>query len=108
MKFIALKSQKSGEISHSASKDHILFLFIYLFLLFFFFLSATHKAYGSFQAWVQIGATAAGLSYSHSNKGSKLHLQPTPQLTAMLDPQPTERGHGSTRILIDASQIHFR
>ena len=31
-------------------------------------------------------ATAASLHHSHSNARSKLHLQPTPQLTAMLDP----------------------
>ena len=41
---------------------------------------------------------------SHSNEGSKLHLQPTPQLTAMSDPWPTEQG---THILRDISQIHF-
>ena len=28
----------------------------------------------------------------HSNSGSELHPQPTPQLTATQDPQPTERG----------------
>ena len=33
-----------------------------------------------------IGAVAAGLSQSHSNAGSKLCLQPTPQLTATPDP----------------------
>ena len=31
-------------------------------------------------------AAAARLHQSHSNVGSELHLQPTPQLTAMLDP----------------------
>ena len=39
-----------------------------------------------------IGAIAAGLYQSHTNAGSEPHLQPTPQLTAMLDPYPTERG----------------
>ena len=34
---------------------------------------------------VQIGTAAAGLYHSHSNSGSKLHLQPTLQLTAMPD-----------------------
>ena len=33
-----------------------------------------------------IGATASGLHHSHSNTGSKLHLQPTPQLAATPDP----------------------
>ena len=32
------------------------------------------------------GAVAAGLHQSHSNTGSELRLQPTPQLTATLDP----------------------
>ena len=31
-------------------------------------------------------AAAAGLHHSHSNAGSKLHLRPTPQLMATLDP----------------------
>ena len=31
------------------------------------------------------GAAGAGLHHSHSNGASELHLQPTPQLTAMLD-----------------------
>ena len=35
---------------------------------------------------VEIGAVAGGLWHSHSNARSELHLQPTPQLTAMLDP----------------------
>ena len=42
-----------------------------------------------------IGATAAGLRQSHSNAGSEPCLRPTPQLTAMLDLQPTEQGQGS-------------
>ena len=43
-------------------------------------------AYGGSQARGQIEAVATGLRQSHSNAGSKLRLQPTPQLTAMLDP----------------------
>ena len=35
---------------------------------------------------VQIGTTAAGIYHSHSNAGSEPRLQPTPQLTATLDP----------------------
>ena len=42
-----------------------------------------------------IVAVAADLRQSHSNAGSEPRLQPTPQLTAMLDPQPTEQGQGS-------------
>ena len=66
-------------------------LFIFFFFIFFFFcllpfLWAAPAAYGGSQARGQIGATAAGLHYSHSNTRSEQCLQPTPQLTAMLDP----------------------
>ena len=43
-------------------------------------------AYGSSQARGPVGAVATDLHHSHSNAGSELHLQPTPQLTAMPDP----------------------
>ena len=52
-------------------------------------------AYGASQARGLIGAVATGLCQSHSNVGSEMHLRPTPQLTATLDPQPTEQGQGS-------------
>ena len=43
--------------------------------------------FGSSQASGRIGAVASGHSYSHSsNVKSKPCLQPTPQLTAMLEP----------------------
>ena len=66
-------------------------LFVCLFLLF----RTTPMAYGSSQTRDQIGATAAGLCHSHSNAGSELSLQPTPQLTAIPDPRPTEQGQRS-------------
>ena len=47
---------------------------------------AAPAAYGGSQARGRIGAVAAGLCQSHSNAGSELRLQPTPQLTAMPDP----------------------
>lgn len=40
-------------------------------------------AYGHSQARGQIGDVAASLRHSHSNAGSELDLQPTPQLRAM-------------------------
>ena len=57
-------------------------------LKFFFLLlfRAEPTAYGHSQARGPIRATAASLHHSHSNRGSKLHLQPIPQLTVMLDP----------------------
>ena len=61
---------------------------ITLLLFFFFFLHfrAVPKTYGGSQAKGQIRATAASLPHSHSNMGSEPCLQPTQQLTAMLDP----------------------
>jgi len=50
-------------------------------------------AHGSFQARGRIAA--ATLHHSHSNLGSKPHLRPTRQLTAMPDSQPTELGQES-------------
>ena len=58
------------------------------FLSFFFFVfsRATPIAYRGFQARSLMGAVASGLHHSHSNARSELHLRPTPQLMAMLDP----------------------
>ena len=68
-------------------------LFIYLFIFCFF--RAACVAYGSSQARGLIGAAAASLCHSHSNKGSRPHLWPTSQLTATVDPESTEWGRRS-------------
>ena len=47
---------------------------------------AEPTAYEGFQARGRIEAVAASLHHSHSNSGSKLHMRPTPQLKATLDP----------------------
>ena len=47
---------------------------------------ASPLAYGGSQARGQIAAVAAGLRQSHSDAGSELRLQPTPQLMATLGP----------------------
>ena len=60
-----------------------------VFFVFCLFI-ATPAAYVSSQTRGRIRAVAAGLHHSHSNAGSEPSLQPTPQLTAMLDPSPTE------------------
>ena len=65
----------------------------------------THVTCGSSQARGRIGA--ARLHYSHSNLGSEPHLQPTPQLITMLDPQPTEQGQGLNHILMDTSWVCY-
>ena len=46
---------------------------------------AAPSTYESSQARGRIGATAAGLHHSHSNRRLELHLQPTPQLMEMRD-----------------------
>ena len=60
----------------------------------FLFLSFKFPTCGKWKFPGRIGATAAGLHHSHSNTGSEPHLQPTPQLTAVPDPRPTEQGQG--------------
>ena len=56
------------------------------------FSRAVAVAYGGSQARGLIRAVATGLR--HSNAGSKPNLQPTPQLTATPDRQPTEHRAG--------------
>ena len=57
----------------------------FFFFCLFAFSRATPAAYVGSQARGLIGAVADGLRQSHSNAGSEMHLQPTPQLTAMPD-----------------------
>ena len=74
----------------------LFFIFIYLFIYCLFAISwATSVACGGSQARGLIGAVATGLRQSHSHTGSEPRLQPTPQLTATPDPQPTEQDQGS-------------
>ena len=72
------------------SLDLSFFFSFFFFFFFFFFFSgssrATPEAYGDSQARGLIGAVDDGLCQSHSNAGSELCLQPTPQLMAMPDP----------------------
>ena len=56
------------------------------FFFFFVFLRAAPLACGASQARGLIGAVATGLHQSHSNAGSKPSLQPTPQLSLVLNP----------------------
>ena len=75
--------------------DGVFFVFLFFLFCLFVFSRAAPVAYGGFQARGPIGAIAAGLYHSHSNIRSEPHLQPTPQLMATPDPQPTEQGQGS-------------
>ena len=82
----------------------IFYLKKFFFLVFF---RAAPKAYGSSQARGQVRATAAGLCHSHTR--SELHLWPTLQLTAKLDPlfNTLSRARDQTCILMDTSRVHF-
>ena len=74
--------------------DRTSFILFYFILLLF---RAAPAACGNSQARDGMGAIAASLYHSHSNTGSKPHLWPTPQLTAMPDPLPSEQGQGSNQ-----------
>ena len=77
---------------------------IYLFSLFFFKgLHMQHKLYGSSQARSRISATAAGLHYSHSSWGSKLH-HGSGQYRIL---NPLSGARDRTHILMDSSQVHY-
>ena len=52
-------------------------------------------AYGGSKARGLIGVLAASICQGHSNVGSEPRLQPTPELMATLDPQPSKQGQGS-------------
>ena len=56
------------------------------FLFFFFLLRATSAAYGISWGWGQIGVAVSNLDHSQSNAQFQLHLQPTQQLVATMDP----------------------
>ena len=78
--------------------------FFFFFFFFFWLFRATPVAYGNYQARGQNGAVAARLHYSHSNVESKLHLQPTSQLS----PQhqilnPLSKARDQNPILMDTS-----
>ena len=74
---------------------HIFYMFFFSsflpsFLSFLLF-KPIPEAYGSCQARGQIGVTAASLRHSHSNVGSELSLQPTPQLRQCWIPDPLSK-----------------
>ena len=71
---------KNREIVENKMRESTL---LYFAILFFFFRAAP-VAYGSSQARGLIRAAAD--SHGHCNTGSKPRLQPTPELSATLDP----------------------
>ena len=66
-------------------KNDVSEVFFFFFFCLYDFSRAAPTACGGSQARGLIGAIAAGLRQSHSNVGSELRLQPTPQLTATPD-----------------------
>lgn len=77
-----------------ATRNILLYLFHFTYFISSLGRHLRHS--GSSQARGRTGAPAASRHYSHNNAGSEPHLQPTPQLVATPDPQPTERGQGSS------------
>ena len=59
--------------------------FLFSFSFCFLGLHPQYMEVSKFPPRGRIGATPASLHHSYSNVGSKLCLQPTPQLTATLD-----------------------
>ena len=91
----------SGSRNGRKTKKKKMYIYICIYVLcilscifgnrtfFFGHFRSTPVAYEGSQARSLIRAVAAGLHHSHSNAGSKLHLQPTPQPMATLDPYLT-------------------
>ena len=71
-----------------------IFIYLFDFNLIFCFLGP-HVQHMYVPRLGLIRAAAAGLHHSHSNARSESCLQPAPQLTAILDHQPTDQGQGS-------------
>ena len=82
----ALKSLTGGWDLGRAETSLLVYWWLFFLMYFFFLFTAAPAAYEGSQARGPVRAPAAGLHHSLSNTGSKLHLQPTPQLTAMRDP----------------------
>ena len=89
--------KETAGYSQGPKRSLIIHTYIYIYFFFFVFclLRAASRVYGGSQARGPNGAVATSLCHSHSNARSKLWLKCTPQLTATLDPQPTEQGQGS-------------
>ena len=81
-------------ICHTVVSLSVVFLFCFVFVFVLLFRAAP-AACGSSQARGLIRAVVTSLHLRHNNLASELRLQPTPQLTASPDPQPTERSQES-------------
>ena len=82
---------------------------IFLLFLFYFFKGCTHDIW-KFPVSGQIGAAAASLHHSHSNKGSEPHLWPKPQLTSVqgnTKSSTLSRAKDQIHNFLDTGQIHY-
>ena len=78
----------------SALLTNIPFIYLFYFLSFLPFLGPMPQHMEVPRLGVELELEPQGLLHSHSDTGSEPRLRPIPQLTAMLDPQPTEQGWG--------------
>ena len=99
--FIILLRSKSSKWVFNMSS-----LFYYLFIslsIYFFIFRTTTVTYGSSQARGWIGAAPAGLHHSHSNAGSKPHLQLHHRSWQCQILIPLSEARDQTHILMDTS-----
>ena len=94
-------------INEGRRRNEVYVFFIIVDFFFLLLFRAAPAAYGDSQARGRIRATAASLHHSHSNSGSELRLQPTPQLTAMPILNPLSEAGDWTCDLMIPSQVHF-
>ena len=107
-KLIKVISYRHYQILSLAKLYHLqrVFLFVW-FLGFFGLVRATPATYGSSQARGRIGAVPASLHHSHSNTGSKRHVQLHHSSQQYQILNPLSEARDGTCILMDASQIRF-
>ena len=84
--FLEVQENQERHMGFAVVLFLFLFFFVFVFVFVFCLFRVTPTTYGGSQARGPIRALAAGLHHGHSNAGSKLCLQPAPQLTATPDP----------------------
>ena len=90
----AVSQLSTYKVPFHGLKDLTPEVFIYSVIYLFIF-RATPTAYGSSQPRGPIGAVAAWPISQTQQHATEPRVQPTPQLTATMDPWPIERGQGS-------------
>ena len=74
-----------------------LFIYVFIYFYFFFFPRTTPTAYGGSRLGVELELQLPAYTTVTTtwDPSCVCNLQPTPQLLATPDPQPTEQGQGS-------------